>query len=289
MKVLESKYPILCTPMNQVSDINLAIAVHKAGAYPGLSIFNYEKKDDQIDIESLEKDLIRFKKETNADDLLISMSALNLIHDQRLLEVLVEMRMLNIEILDAVNDKTIPSIQRIRKDLKPKNFRLFFKEIAARMIMEVDVLILKGPDGAGRSLKDGPQLKDLFFKMKYSFPNLPLIPSGGIGSKEDIDFFIRNGAAAVGVGTLFAASEESPLSLETKMKIVKSSFSDIQKIGKHNQSALIFQKIENDDENNTQSLKLGIQGPDSGHVFAGKSIDKIDRIYSVKELIDKLI
>lgn len=290
MITLESKYPILCTPMNQVSDINLAIAVHHSGAYPSLSIFNYENRNGSIDYKSLDRDLIKFKNETGTNSLLISMSANNLVYDRELLEILVENQLLNIELLDNVNYVTIPLIQKIRKDLKKKNFRLFIKEIAARLIMEVDVLILKGPEGAGRSLKGGPNLKNLFYQMKSSFPNLPLIPTGGIGNKDEIDFFIKQGAVAVGVGTLFAASAESPLSFETKMKMVEASSLNLMKFEKVNQNALIFRKIDQDDENNTRSLKIGITDPSQGgHVFAGVSIDNINSIKPVKEIVEDLI
>ena len=38
--LLGSKYPIIAMAMNKVSDVNLAIAVRKAGAIPSLSVFN---------------------------------------------------------------------------------------------------------------------------------------------------------------------------------------------------------------------------------------------------------
>lgn len=290
MKSINSKYPLLCTPMNQVSDINLAIAVSKAGAYPSLSIFNYEGDNEKIDLVELRKDLERFQNETGSVELLISMGALNLINNVDLLNLLIEKNMLTIELLDDVNDQTIPAIQGIRQDLKGQGFKLFFKEIAPRMIMEVDGLILKGPDGAGRSLRGSESLESLFLKMKRAFPSTLIIPSGGIGTKEKIKWYLDHGAEAVGIGTLFAASEESCLSQETKLKMVSASSRDIKKFENINQNALIFDRISDDDLNNTKSLKLGIKNPDAGgHVFAGKSIDHIDSIRPVSEIIKSLV
>lgn len=291
MSLLQSRYPILSVPMNQVSDINLAVAVQKAGAYPSLSLFNYYSyESNKYDLDLVDRDLNFFKQQTGSNGLLFSMGAKNLIFNKQLLEILVANEILDIELLEDVNDQTIPYIQKIRQQLKSKNFRIFLKETSPKLVMEVDALILKGPDGAGRSSEGRMPLRDLFLKMKKAFPNIPMIPSGGIGTSEDVKSYLEIGAAAVGIGTLFAASTESSISYETKLKMVKSTFKDIEKFENLDQNALIFKKIDHDDFNHTLSLKLGIKNPDlGGHVFAGKSIDNINSIKPVKEIVEDLV
>ena len=170
-----------------------------------------------------------------------------------------------------------------------KGLLIFVKEIAPRLIMETDVLILKGNEGAGRFLEDSHSLKELFAYMTNAFPSLSIIPSGGIKTAEDVEYYIDKNACAVGIGSLFAYSAESCVSKNTKNVIVESSWNDITRVKNKNQNGIVFEEIASDDENNTMSLKLGIKNPKNGHVFVGKSIDKIDSIKPVEEIVDELI
>lgn len=273
--------------MNQVSDLNLALAGHRAGVFPSLSLFNYWK-NNRFDFDEFEKDLDRFFFETDSNNLLISLHARHLL-DQRILDILVGKNFLNIEIVDGLDYETTPKIQRIRKDLKHKGLLIFIKEIAPKLIMETDVLILKGNEGAGRFLESSRSLKDLFAYMTKAFPSLPIIPSGGIKNAENVEYYIERNACAVGIGSLFAYSEESCISKKTKNVIVKSTSDDITRIKNKNQNGIVFKEIDNDNENNTVSLKLGIKDPTNGHVFVGKSIDNINSIKTVKEIVNDLV
>lgn len=92
----------------------------------------------------------------------------------------------------------------------------------------------------------------------------------------------------VGIGSLFAATKESPISIATKLKIVKSTSTDLKRFNGLNQQGLIFKELENDDENRTGSLKHGMADPTNGHIFIGSSIDNIKKILTVKELVKEL-
>ena len=284
---LDSKYPILMTAMNQVSDLNLALAGHHAGIFPSLSLFNYWK-NHRFDLDGLEQDLDKFQKISGSNNLLISLDV-DLLLYQKVLDILVGKNFLYIEIVEGLNFQNIPKIQKIRKDLTHKGLLIFVKEIAPRLIMETDVLILKGNEGAGRFLEDSHSLKELFAYMTNAFPSLSIIPSGGIKTAEDVEYYIDKNACAVGIGSLFAYSAESCVSKNTKNVIVESSWNDITRVKNKNQNGIVFEEIASDDENNTMSLKLGIKNPKNGHVFVGKSIDKIDSIKPVEEIVDELI
>ena len=284
---LDSKYPILMTAMNQVSDLNLALAGHRAGIFPSLSLFHYYK-NNRFEFDRFEKDLDKFQKTSGSNNLLISLDV-DLLLNQKVLDILVGKNFLCIEIVEGLNFKNIPKIQQIRKDLKHKGLLIFVKDIAPRLIMETDVLILKGNEGAGRFLDNSYSLKELFRYMTKAFPSLSIIPSGGIKNAEDVEYYIDRNACAVGIGSLFAYSEESCISKSTKDVIIKSTSDDITRIKNKNQNGVVFREIGNDDENNTVSLKLGIKDPINGHVFVGKSIDNIKSIKSVKEIVDELI
>jgi glycerol-3-phosphate dehydrogenase len=86
-----------------------------------------------------------------------------------------------------------------------------------------------------------------------------------------------------------AASEESSVSRETKLKMIEATVADISKTAVSNQSALVFSKLPDDDMNNTYSLIKGLASPDQGLVFAGKGINYVKEIKPVKDIIQELV
>ena len=64
-KLLTSKYPILCSPMNRVSEKNLAIACSKAGIFPSVISLSYIEseslKNAIHDIDDLKSDMLEIK------------------------------------------------------------------------------------------------------------------------------------------------------------------------------------------------------------------------------------
>jgi NAD(P)H-dependent flavin oxidoreductase YrpB (nitropropane dioxygenase family) len=155
------------------------------------------------------------------------------------------------------------------------------------MVPGITGVIIKGEEGAGRG---SISLLALFNQIKIEYPALEIIVSGGIGSRDQVKYYMDRGALAVSIGTLLAVSEESKVSLETKFKIINSSSDDIKKFSLGaKQNALIFSSVENDDFNHTHSLQAGIINANTGHVFAGQSINHIRKIKPVKEIINSLI
>lgn len=283
---LNSKYPILCVAMNQVSDLNLAVAVSLAGAYPSLSLFNYELENEEIDLRSFAKDLEQFKILTKSNEILISMGSKNFL-DDRVLNILNNYQTWSVELIEDVNLETIPKINKIKKDFP--QIKLFVKVLGRNLLPDVDGIILKGPEGAGRSNSGVESLINMFREAQKLRPDLIIIPSGGIGNSSDVKNYIDQGAKIVGIGTLFAATEESPVSRETKLKIVESSSRDLKRFSTLNQYGLLFKELDIDDENRTNSLKEGINNTDNGHIYVGSSIDNINRIKTVEELVKELV
>ena len=114
--------------------------------------------------------------------------------------------------------------------------------------------------------------------------DVPVIATGGIATKERIDELLGMGVAAVGIGTLFAASAESSLSVQAKQKLIENETSNI-----HNNRRYI--KISDyrgeDDKNMTNSLKQGIVGT-GGHIYAGAGISEIQEILPVSAIVARL-
>jgi len=269
--------------MNQVSDINLAMAVRKSGGLPSLSIFNYTKK---IEIET---DITSYKNEFGDAKLLFSLGIAQLVH-KNILDIILSHQIEFIELIPDDSQEILlhqdiaDQIEPTLKLLRNNGIKIFEKCTTKTTVYKnIDGLILKSKEGAGRGKIS---LEELF---NTHIGKYPLIVSGGVGTAEQVKHYIDNGAIAVGIGTLLAASKESKLSEQTKLKMVESSSADIKQFSKGvKQNALIFNEVEDDDYNHTLGIKSEVQNPGTGHVFAGKAIDHVNSIQSVSEIINNL-
>jgi NAD(P)H-dependent flavin oxidoreductase YrpB (nitropropane dioxygenase family) len=276
-EILGSKYPIVAAAMNQVSDLTLARAVRQAGAVPSLSIYNYKNN-----FQGLVDDLKNYKNEFS--DLKIFLS----LGDQELkIPIILDLILkFKIEFIELILDSGI-DIQQELSSVMSNNTKVFVKCLSIKDVINgVSGVILKGNEGAGRGTNN---LANLFDQIKIGYPNLEIIVSGGIGTREQVKYYMDNGALAVSIGTLFAAAKESKISIDTKLKIINSTEQDIKQFSEGaKQNVLIFSGTPNDDFNHTTGLINGICDPTHGHVFVGKSINQIQEIKSVKEIIDLL-
>lgn len=283
-----SKYPIVCLPMNQVSDIDLALAIQEAGAFPSISVFNFYK-NGSLDKEYYSKELKRFKD--NCDSGLMNSMPPELFLDDSFMKIFFEIGFQHVEVYHSKQ-----SSDSIWTDVREKmsyykdmyDAKIIFKTLKVLKNIQADTVILKGSEAAGRSSVDAEPIKESFFKFKDRWPDIKIIPSGGIYNSEQVDFYMNNGALAIGIGSLFAISKESKVSLEVKNKILKSTLEDLSHSGSLNLQGVFFKMFENDDINMTKSLAAGIQSTDQGCIFMGHAVSHITEILSVKDIVDKL-
>jgi hypothetical protein len=286
MKHFESIYPIICAPMNQVSDLELALAVNRAGAMPGIMRYCYKTKNDFFD--AIEK----FVSITNSSNIIIALDDRDIIHPltiKKIIDLKIShvMRYPNEDPSLTENQKitAYKAATKILGTLPCKTIELFLKKDF--YVSESSIYFLKGSDGAGRGVVP---TEELFDHYKERYPNASFVPVGGISCSNDVQKYLDKGAVAVAVGTMFAASKESCLSEEAKEKIVHSSSKNLVRLTEEkNQQSIIFSRIPEDDKNNTESLKLGIKSGQVGHLFLGKAVDSIDRIRTVEETVQYLI
>ena len=284
------KYPIIAATMNQVSDLKLAVACYNAGVLPSLSVYNYSLSNADINLTALENDIKQFQDITGTSDVLISIA-----RGHFLTPSFIELALkLNIKFIEALLDDP-PYIDvdiNLFWEYKRNNIKIIPKVFGSVAVNKnVDAVILKGSNGAGRALTfaDPDEQLDNIIQL---YPSMPIIMSGGIGTSQDISKYLSKGCIAVAIGTLFAASEESSISTETKLKMVEASSKNITQLSKGaQQNALIFKEDHNehDDYNNTLSLVKGIKNPTAGHIFAGTSVDNITAIRPIKDIVQELI
>lgn len=291
---MATKYPIICSPMNGVSDIRLAIACYHAGILPSIVQYAYHV-DRQLDLNLLETNLAEYAAATNYGNLLFACS-IDTFNDSAVLDMLAKYCVTHVEILD-VEDYNIKAIYDLSVRAKKHNIIVSPKLLEGfedvKKIYDlagpIDCVTIKGPNGAGRSV-DALVLEDEIAKIKFAYPNITLIVSGGINTSQDIKRMLDLGASMVSLGTIFSICEESTVSLLTKQKIISASYSDVERLDKGAaQKALVFSSVEERDINNTVGLFNGIRNGTKGHMYVGTGIDHLNKIEPVQDIVLRLI
>jgi NAD(P)H-dependent flavin oxidoreductase YrpB (nitropropane dioxygenase family) len=296
----DCKYPIACMAMNKVSDLNLAIAVRRAGCLPSLSIFNYFIDVELIGTTKLKRDLKQYHEVFGDTSILLSLDVTNLLDLPGLIDILLEYKVRAVEIIledqhpDAyIRRRTI--LPEVVARLQANGTMVFTKTLMPNdTLVGADGIILKGPDGAGRGNLTGETLEQLFEKFKTNCLDHKVITSGGVGTSAQLKYYIDRGAFGVGIGTMFAVSVESKISTETKLKLVASGAADVKRLenGKtdlDSQNAVVFGSVAVDNHNNTRGLMVGIKDPSQGHVFIGKGIEHANEILTCEEIVQRLV
>jgi hypothetical protein len=277
--------------MNKVSNLQLAIACHESGIFPSISLYNYTGMDFNPDLMTMNGVIKAFQDSTGTSDFILSMYV-DHAAKRNVQDLIVKSGVKFLEIIPSTDLDQDVLYNAFCKDIEKyqgTDIKLIVKTL--RKLEQnpgIDAVIFKGPDGAGR----GVSILDMDYEIPEQISMLPdvgVIASGGISDTNDIQRYLDMGCMAVAIGTLLAASEESPISLATKNKMIASTFSNVERVGEARQNALVFKHINNDDSNNTRSLVKGIQSPNSGIVFAGKAIDKITAVRPVKDIVSELV
>lgn len=289
MSFFNCKFPIVAVGMNKVSDVPLAIACHRAGIFPTVSVFNYLTNVGELDCQLLRNELEKYIKVTGSSDVIISMTPKEFLMPA-VYQMLEDLKINYVEMLDAASPQLFSSFQELKTQFNQQGGKIIFKILYVHdNLQEYDAYIIKGSEGAGRSASGSFTLEDLFDKVIALYPTANIIPSGGISTSQQVKYWIDKGAAAVGVGTLFAASKESSISNMAKEQMVNANSEDLKILKDVNQRALVFTETSPDGINNTPGLRMGIKTGTKGHLFAGKGIDQITEILTVEEIVQNLV
>ena len=289
-----SRWPIMCAAMNQASDLNLAVAVHAAGAMPTLQINRY---NDNLTLnhDIINDTLTEYSKQTGTNQVILIASEEDFF-DREFLKLVRSHRVSHIEILNNSLNSSVylfdPKWPILMKAVKATTKIIQRSLDNALDLPWVDAYGVKGAESAG--FAGQLSVSKMFDLQQQATPDKPVIPYGGIGTPKQVREYLDRGAAAVAVGTLFAATKESCLSPEAKQAMVSANSQQLTKFKENNQSALILGNKNDvlDDQstwNRDASLNLGLTGNGTqGHIYAGASIDYVTQIRSVQEVVDYL-
>tara|TARA_B110000503_G_C7166127_1_gene421962 strand:- start:3734 stop:4573 length:840 start_codon:yes stop_codon:yes gene_type:complete len=274
--------------MNQVSELSLALAVSRARGFPSISSYCYKSDNELIDVLN---QFVSLSKSSNLilgidEHLLLNNNVVTAIKDLKISHVL---RYFNENPNTSVETKTQCRIitEHVLQTLPCQQIEM--KQTFDKITDLTKIYFVKGSDAAGRT--SATPTKELFDYHRKLTPNAKLVPTGGIGTAEQVKYYINSGAVAVGLGTYFAASVESVLSMPVKAAMVAANNSNLSLLDTTlKQQGLIFKKFDEfDNANHTTSLKIGIKSnADAGHIFAGHGINFINTIDDVKSIILKL-
>lgn len=284
IRMFNSKYPIVCAPMNGVSDLKLALACAEAGIVPSLVPAVYKDFADFLSA------LREFRSKTDSDVIVAIMASV--VVDDRLVRLYPSLGITHIEILDlniTLDQNNIDKINYIRS----LGIKILLKGLTHKDFVHtwqfIDGVTIKSSEGAGRS-EEGIDIIHEIKEIKNRYPDLKIIASGGVKDKLDIDRLIDAGADAVGIGTMFALTEESSIPVETKLKLISKNAADITRLTRGApQRAIVFADTQREDDfNNTGGLTDGLRTAQQGHVFMGNAISSVNEIVTVADVVRQL-
>lgn len=302
------RYPILAVAMNQVSNVDLALAVAQAGGFPSISLFNYYKFKGVIDWDLVNSEFQRFKSTQGNCNFVLSIDTTFLISDQpRAVDLIRNFNISHVELIAVEEHRKDPMllarIEHWLSTIQDLGTKIILKTVSLpddpdrwahwnNGTRTVDAFGLKGPAAAGRVADTDQTLEQLVAWCQQHYPDIPVIAVGGVGTSDDVRRVMNfPGVMAIGVGTLFAAAKESPVSEETKLKMISATAQDLTKMNTDHlkQNSLKLGEFNQpDNDNNTMSLRAGIKTGQQGHIFAGQGISAVKEILPVNIIVQQL-
>jgi len=297
--MLENKSKIGVQPMWSVGNLDWLLALHYSGIVPGIV---YSRKSDHNHF----LDTKEWDKFFNITDNIIIASNQVTFRDKHFHKFLLRYKPKYLEIYDAFTKiNPDPGIGQedidyyVLDTILPRiGTKVYIKGInrgdggftalgQSDIVDHVHAVNVKNNTAAGTTSEQTLEESIRWAKEKF---DLPIIASGGLGTKSDIEFALKLGADNVLIGTLFAAAEESNLSAEAKKMLLDRNSNDIAFIKQNNSNLLVKENIaDGDDFNYSNNLMHTVRDGNNGILYAGKAIDHISAIKPVKDIVAELL
>lgn len=215
-KILGLDYPIIVAPMFLISNTAMVKAALASGVTAAFPALNY-RTDSELRAAILE--LKAASDKPFGVNLIVNKSNPKY---RSQLKTLLELRV-NFIITSLGNPR------EVIEQCKPLGIKVFCDVVDLEYAMKVealgaDAVIAVNNRAGGHAGKMSPH--DLIKLLKEHI-SIPVISAGGIASGKDIREVMGWGAAGVSVGTIFIASDESPVSQEYKQACIDYGEKDI--------------------------------------------------------------
>jgi nitronate monooxygenase len=306
-KLLGIDYPIIMAPMFLVSTTEMIIAALENGITAAIPALNYRTD------EALRDAITEIKNATNKPfgiNLIVNKSNIKY---KKQLDTCVDLKV-DFIITSLGNPKEV-----INK-CKPKGIKVFCDVVDLKFALKVqelgaDAVIAVNSQAGGHS---GNTQAEVLVPMLVEKLNIPVISAGGIATNKQLKDAIALGADAVSIGTIFIASPEAGVSNDYKNALVEYGANDIimtsnisgtpitvintpymQKIG--NKQGTLSKMLGNNKYlkkyikmfimiKGMKAIEKAANKPTYKTVWvAGSSIEHVNSIKPVKEIIEELV
>jgi nitronate monooxygenase len=226
-KMLGIEYPIIMAPMFLVSNTAMIIAALENGITAAFPALNY-RTDTELRAAILE---IRSRTDKPF--------GVNLIVNKSNYKYPGQLKIC-IELKVSFIITSLGSPREVIEKCKGTGINVFCDVVDLKYALKVqdlgaDAVIAVNSKAGGHA---GNILPEEFIPLLKKNLKIPVVSAGGIGTGEQIKQGLALGADAFSIGTIFIASEESPVSKEYKEALIKYSEKDIVRTTRLSGSAL---------------------------------------------------
>ncbi|MBN8701769.1 MAG: nitronate monooxygenase [Bacteroidetes bacterium] len=310
-ELLNIDFPLIMAPMFLVSNESMLVEGMKSGVAASFPSLNYRDEKELAEIlDKLNTEKNKVAKGTYGVNLIVQKTN---IYYEKHLKICVEKKV-PFYITSLGSPKQVIDMAH---SYGAKVFCDVTNIVHAQKCFELgcDGFIAVGQGAGGHA--GSISLQILVPALKNKFPDTPVVSAGGIATGAGVLSMLALGAAGVSVGTRFIATKEASVSSEYKNAIVDAKMDDIvltekisgtpctiintpfaKKIGyKQNW----FEKLLSNNKRTKKYFKMLVQfrgmknlenavkpGNYNNLWCAGQSVELINEISSVKEVIDKM-
>lgn len=214
--ILAIEYPIILAPMFLVSDVKMTIAALQSGITAAIPALNYrtneELKQAIRSIKSLSDKPFGINLIVNKSNIKLK-EQLQICCDEKIAFIITSLGNPKETILKAKEHQI-----KVFCDVTDVFYAKKVEKLGA------DALVAVSKEAGGHAGK--LSYKDLIKNLQASC-SLPIISAGGVSSHSSYKERLALGVAGVSVGTIFIASEESPVSNEYKQACIQYKAKDI--------------------------------------------------------------
>ena len=319
-KMLGIKHPILSAPMGPFYTTKLTVAVSEAG---GLGVLSHVTLHGTVTLNEMKKSMEYVVEHTdkpfgfNIRTARLQPDAIKLCRQlPRFIMDNPRIREQCVYLLTSAGSPKLMYNKHFEKlketGSKIKHFHVAPSIYLAEKLVDsgVDGIVATGIEGGGHQSYDKITTLVLLQEIRKKLPEVPVIACGGYATGEGLASALSTGAGAIAMGSRFIASKECEFHDNYKQIVVNSSTSDTElktgifgpaRVWK-NKGAETHGLIESKEEKQAgelstskvekelAELEMTYKGNvQEGIVYLGQSIGLIDRVETVKEIIDTII
>ena len=319
-KMLGIKHPILSAPMGPFYTTKLTVAVSEAG---GLGVLSHVTLHGTVTLNEMKKSMEYVVEHTdkpfgfNIRTARLQPDAIKLC--RQLPRFIMDNQRIREQCVYLLTSAGSPKLmynkhfEKLKETgSKIKHFHVAPSIYLAEKLVDsgVDGIVATGIEGGGHQSYDKITTLVLLQEIRKKLPEVPVIACGGYATGDGLASALSTGAGAIAMGSRFIASKECEFHDNYKQIVVNSSSSDTElktgifgpaRVWK-NKGAETHGLIESKEEKQAgevsatkvqkelAELEMTYKGNvQEGIVYLGQSIGLIDRVETVKEIIDTII